>query len=261
MARTEEGEEAEEEDPCFPEQSMETDPKLNHAERGVQVTHEGKDNWGEPYWHDRWHPQAHQPGNVSDACPFAYVDVSDEMALSDLHMKNSDNLEAKNVFTRNDYDITLFSNRGLGCAQLVVYQRRRALLDVRTADSLCILRVVMGNQLIGFLLWNAYGSGWLIPYCVMMATRHGNGCLQRDPDNDCWCTRRYVPDNELPHDVLEFQNTHPMIDLVELVYWGSFGVTYKSKQHFKKVIYASTHEEIVIQPTSHDLEIDVEYVY
>ena len=110
--RTEEGEEAEEEDPCFPEQSMEMDPKLNHTERGVQVTREGKDNWGEPYWHDRWHPQGHQPGNVSDACPLSYVDVSDEMALSDLHMKNSDDLEAKNVFTRNDYDITLFSDRG-----------------------------------------------------------------------------------------------------------------------------------------------------
>ena len=121
MARTEEGEEAEEEDPCFPEQSMETDPKLNHPERGVQVTCEGKDNWGEPYWHDRWHPQAHQPGNILDACPFSYVDVSDEMALSDLHMKNSDDLEAKNVFTRNDYNITLFSDRGLGHAQLVVY--------------------------------------------------------------------------------------------------------------------------------------------
>ena len=62
----------------------------------------------------------------------------------------------------------------------------------------------MGNQLIGFLLCNAYGSGRLIPYCVMTATRCGNGCLQRDPDNDCWCTRRYVPDDELPHDVLEF---------------------------------------------------------
>ena len=240
---------------------METDQKLNHPERGVQVTREGKDNWGEPYWHDRWHPQAHQPGNILDACPFSYVDVSDEMALSDLHMKNSDDLEAKNIFTRNDYNITLFSDRGLGCAQLIVYQRRCTLLDLRTADSLRILRVVMGNQLIGFLLWNAYGSGWLIPYCVMMATRRGNGCLQRDPDNDHWCTRRYVPDNELPHDILEFQNTHPMIDLVELVYWGSFGVTYKSEQHFKKVIYVSTHEEIVIQPTSDDLEIDVEYVY
>ena len=52
-----------------------------------------------------------------------------------------------------------------------------------------------------------------------------------------------------------------MIDLVELVYWGSFSVTYKSEQHFKKVIYASAHEEIVIQPTSDDLEIDVEYIY
>ena len=258
MVRTEEGKEAEEEDPCFSEQSMETDPKLNHTERGVQVTCEGKDNWGEPYWHDKWYPQDHQPGNHSDACPFSYTDVSDEMALSDLHMKNSDDLEAKNIFSRNDYDITLFSNRGLGHAQLVIYCRRCALLNVRTADSLCILRVVMGNQLIGFLLCNAYGAGRLIPYCVMMATRHGNGCLQRDPDNN-WCMRRYVPDDELPHDVLEFRNTHPMIDLVELVYWGSFGVMYKGKQNFKKVIYASTHK--VIERNPDDLEINVEYIY
>ena len=261
MVRTEEGEEAEEEDPCFPEQSMETDPKLNQAERGVQVTCEGKDKWGELYWHDMWHPQAHQPGNIFDACPFSYVDVSDKMAVSDLHMKNSDDLEAKNIFIRNDYDITLFSNRGLGHAQLIVYRRKCALLDLRTADSLHILRVVMGNQLIGFLLCNAYGSGQLMPYCVMMATRCGNGCLQRDPDNDHWCTRRSVPDNELPRDDLEFQNTHPMIDLVELVYWELLGVTYKSEQHFNKVIYVSTHDEIVIKPTTDDLEINVEYVY
>ena len=120
-ARTEEGEEVKEEDSCFPEQSMEMDFKLNHPERCVQGTREGKDNCGEPDWHDRWHPQAHQPGNVSDACSFSYVDVSDEMALSDLHMKNSDDLEAKNIFTRNDYDITLFSDRSLGRAQLIVY--------------------------------------------------------------------------------------------------------------------------------------------
>ena len=119
----------------------------------------------------------------------------------------------------------------------------------------------MGNQLIGFLLCNAYGSGWLIPYCVMMATRCGNGCSQIDAYNDCWCTRRYVPDNELRHDILEFQNTHLMIDLVELVYWGSFSASYKSEQHFKKVIYKSTHEEIVVQPTTDNLEINVKYVY
>ena len=121
--------------------------------RGVFKLHVREKTTGEnPYWHDRWHPQAHQPGNVLDVCPFTYVDVSNEMALSDLHMKNSDDLEAKNVFTRNDYDITLFSDRGLGHAQLIVYQRRCALLDLRTANSLCILRDVMGNQLIGFLL-------------------------------------------------------------------------------------------------------------
>ena len=52
-----------------------------------------------------------------------------------------------------------------------------------------------------------------------------------------------------------------MIDLVELVYWGSFGVTYKSEQNFKKVMYVSTHKQIVIEPTPDDLEINVEYVY
>ena len=122
-AREEDGDEAEEDDPCFEEQSMDTNPKLNHADRGVEVTREGTDKWGEPFWHDKWHPTNSQPGTVSDACPFSYVDVTNEMAREDLHMKNSEDLEAKMEFARNDYDITLFSDRGLGCAKLVVYRR------------------------------------------------------------------------------------------------------------------------------------------
>ena len=107
------------------------DPKLNQTERGVQVTHEGKDNWGKPYWHDRWHLQGHQPGNVSDACCFSYIDVSDE---------------EKKFFTKNEYGITLFSDRGLGCAQLVIYHRRCALLDVRTADFFCAMHMVQDGS-------------------------------------------------------------------------------------------------------------------
>ena len=112
-AREEDGDEADEEDPCFEEQSMKTNPKLNHVETGVDVTHEGKDIWGEPFWHDKWHPSNPRPGTVSGACPFSYVDVMDEIALEDLHMKNSEDLKAKSEFKRSDYNITLFSDRGM----------------------------------------------------------------------------------------------------------------------------------------------------
>ena len=114
----------------------------------------------------------------------------------------------------------------------------------------------MGQQLVNFLIWNAYGCGHLIPYCVMTATVRGNGCLQKNEDNDRWSSRRYKPDDELPHDVLKFRNEHLMIDLVELVYWGSFGVRYKSIETTKEE--GNGWKEEIIQNTPEDMEIDIE---
>lgn len=47
-----------------------------------------------------------------------------------------------------------------------------------------------------------------------------------------------------------------MIDLVELVYWGSFGVRYKSIETIKEE--GNGWKEEIIQSTPEDMEIDIE---
>ena len=249
----------EEENIYFPEQSIDTSPDLNHKDRGVKVSRQGKDNWGQPFWYDKWHPQNEEPITVSDACPFSYVDVTDETAKEDCHMSDANDLVAKTTFMRDDFDITLFSDRGLGRAKLVIYRRQQALLDMWTADSLRILRVVMGDRLVGFLIWNCYEAGRLIPYWVMTATQRGNGCLQKDPQNDGWCSRWYINDKDVPRYLLKMRDKSPMIDLVELLYWGYFGVKYKSLETLKRG--GDGYRKVQVQSTDEDLVIDIEYVY
>ena len=95
------------------------------------------DNWKEPFWFDKWHLRQDNPAAVSDATPYKYVMTTDNLANLDLHMV-ADALEAKRM--RMSYlDITLWSDKGAGRAQLIIYRRRQAQMNKRMADSLQIL--------------------------------------------------------------------------------------------------------------------------
>ena len=131
------------------------------------VSREGLDNLKEPFWFDKWHPRQDNPAAASDAAPYKYVMTTDDLADLDLYMV-ADALEVKRM-RMSDLDITLWSDRGAGRAQLVIYRRRWAQLNKRMADSLRILQVVMGKKLVGFLLWNCYEFCHGIPYCMMTA--------------------------------------------------------------------------------------------
>ena len=61
---------------------------------------------------------------------------------------------------------------------------------------------------------------------MMMATARGNGCFQKDPDNDRWCSRRWKPDDCLTPHIQNFQKEKQMIDLCELIYFGNYSVEY-----------------------------------
>ena len=130
---------------CFPLQTVAESFQINHDEIGNDtVSMQGLDNWKEPFWFDKWHPREENPAAASDATPYKYVTITDDLADLDVHMV-ADALEAKRM-RMSDLDITLWSDRGAGRAQLIVYRRRRAQLNKRTVDSLQILRVVMGKK-------------------------------------------------------------------------------------------------------------------
>ena len=101
------------------------------------VSMQGLDNWKEPFWFDKWDLREENPAAVSDATLYKYVTITDDLADLDLHMV-ADTLEAKRM-RMSDLDNTLWSDRGAGRAQLVIYRRRRAQLNKRTVDSLRIL--------------------------------------------------------------------------------------------------------------------------
>ena len=126
------------------------------------------------------------------------------------------------------------------------------------ADSLRILRVVMGDKLVGFLVWNFYEASCLIPYWVMTATRRGNRCLQKNMENDWWISRRYVRNKDVPRYILKIRDNNPMIDLVELLYWDYFGVKHKSEETLKHE--GEGYKKVKIQSTDEDLVVDIEYV-
>ena len=224
-----EGDEVEEEEEddyfllLFPEQTINEEPEIDHNKMNNKtVRQQGNDNWLEPYWYDKWHPREEDPATVSDACPFKYVEVTDALVQLDKHMVK-DELKTKRM-RESDCDITLFSDRGAERAQLIVYRRRCAYLNSRTADSLRMLRVIMGKKLIGFLIWNKYESARCIPYWVLTATVRGNGCLQKNPANNRWSSHRFCPDDQLPPHIIEFRDARNMIDLSKLMFWGMYGI-------------------------------------
>ena len=70
-----------------------------------------------------------------------------------------------------DYDITPWSDRGKGRAQKVQYRRRAASKDKQSHNAIHIARIVMGTQLVGFLIHKAYNSSRLILYVMLADTK------------------------------------------------------------------------------------------
>ena len=90
------------------------------------------------------------------------------------------------------FDITLWSNRGKGRAQIVQYRRRATSKDKRSHNAIHIACIVMGARLIGFLIHESYQSARFILYVMLADTERGNGCLGEDADGKMrWlCTKR-----------------------------------------------------------------------
>ena len=163
----------------------------------------GVDEWGYAWFYDGHHPMYKDklPSQYSDACPNSYVEVTDNVALMDTHMSwyTVQTMKGR-PWTIDDYDITMWSDRGKGQAQLVKYRRRQASLNENMTNTLSIVRVVMGNHLIGFLFCNTYGFSRGIPYHMLSVTSNGTGCLKKAPEeadeDPNWLSTRWVANKD-----------------------------------------------------------------
>ena len=70
--------------------------------------------------------------------------------------------------------------------------------------------------------------------------------------------RWYLNDKDVPCYLLNMRDKSPMIDLIELLYWGYFGVKYKSLETLKRG--GDGYEKVQVQSTDEDLVINIEYV-
>ena len=95
--------------------------------------------------------------------------MNDEVAQQDLHMEEV--ALGQKMWGCFHYDITLWSDRGKGRAQIVQYRRRAASKDKQSHNAIHIARIVMGTRLISFLTHEAYNSARLIPYVMLVDTK------------------------------------------------------------------------------------------
>ena len=198
----------------------------------------GVDEWGFAWFHDIHHPinKKKLPSECSDASPNCYFEVTDQIALLDTHVSWYTVTTYKGRrWSVDDYDITMWSDRGKGRAQLVKYRRRMASLNENTLNSVNIVRVVMGNHLIGFLINNFYGCGRCIPYPMLSVTKNGNGCLRKQPEDadvdPNWLSSRWVHAENFSEEIRQMRKTHKMVDLAELTYWGYWGFEYEEEEY------------------------------
>ena len=147
--------------------------------------------------------------------------MNDEVVQQDLHMEEV--VIGQKTWGRFDYDITLWSDRGKGRAQIVQYRRRAASEDKQSHNTIHITRIVMGTQLVSFLIHEAYNSARLIPYMMLTDTKQGNLCLGEDSDDTTrWlCTKRgQIREDALPSWIQQMHQSKKMVDLNELRFFG-----------------------------------------
>ena len=133
------------------------------------------------------------------------------------------------MWGHHDYDITLWSDRGKGRAQIVQYRRRVASKDEQSHNTLHIARIAMGAHLVSFLIHEAYHTARFILFVMLADTKQGNGCLGEDGDGRTWwlCMKRgEVIEEMLPKWIQEMHKSNKMVDLNQLRYFGKYSINY-----------------------------------
>ena len=184
--------------------------------------------------------------------------MNDEVAQQDLHMEEV--VIGQKMLGRFDYDITLWSDRGKGRAQIVQYRRRVASKDKRSHNTIHTARIVMGVWLVSFLKHEAYNSARLIPYVMLADTKRGNGCLGEDGDDTTrWlCTKRgQIREDTLPSWIQQMHQSKKMVDLNELRFFRKYGINYNVDEFVEgNSMFGETNYTKVSQ-TAEDNEVDV----
>ena len=180
---------------------------------------DGLDQWGYAFFIDKHHPIPRKRDEATDASPMARIQLRKSSINDSSHMLEQS--ERKSSWTEEDYDPTLWGDRGTGNAQIVGYRRRSAARDERT-NSISILRVVQNKKLVTFMLKSYYECARCIPYTQLTITDKADGCFEVPEKQTHWLMDEKF-DNVSKEIRRERKRLH-MVDLGELFYWGKFGM-------------------------------------
>ena len=180
---------------------------------------DGLDQWGYAFFIDKHHPIPRKRDEATDASPMARIQLRKSSINDSSHMLEQS--EMKSSWTEEDYDPTLWGDRGTGNAQIVGYRRRSAARDERT-NSISILRVVQNKKLVTFMLKSYYECARCIPYTQLTITDKADGCFEVPEKQTHWLMDEKF-DNVSKEIRRERKRLH-MVDLGELFYWGKFGM-------------------------------------
>ena len=184
--------------------------------------------------------------------------MNDKVAQQDLHMEEV--VIGQKTWGHFDYDITLWSDRGKGRAQIVQYRRRAASKDERSHNAIHIARIVMGARFIGFLIHAAYNSARLIPYVMLADTKQGNGCLGEDGDDTTrWlCTKRgQTREDALTSWIQQMHQSKKMVDLNKLRFFGKYRINYDIDEFVEGNSMFNETNYTKVSQTAEDNEVDV----
>ena len=166
-------------DKCVIEDDIEREITLEEKEE--EYINKGFDRWGCAFWYDKYHPVEVKRDKNKDTSPFMRLElkkcsVHDYKHCAEVSVEERERLKEAKKWRNDDFDLTLWENRGSGRAQIVGYRRRKAVRDSRT-DSLAISRVVQNEKLVPFVIKNSYRCARCIPYTQITITEKGDGCF------------------------------------------------------------------------------------
>ena len=196
---------------------------------------EDLDRWGCTFWYDKYHPVEVKRDKNKDTSPFMTLQlkkcsVHDYKHCAEVSAEERERLKDAKNWKIDDFDLTLWGNRGSGRAQLVGYRRRKAVRDTRT-DSLSICRVVQNQKLVSFVIKNSSRCARCIPYTQITVTEKGDGCFA-DPERlTHWLSVEKL--KKISKESEEERKRLPMIDLMELKFWGEFGMHWRSGSRYE----------------------------
>ena len=193
------------------------------------------------FWIDNFHPKVDEGEDPLDAVPHIVLKLSKHGIEDYKHIKEEDEetkkrLEDKEKWVEDDYDPTIWADRGAGCMVMVEYKRRKAGKNLNTR-SLYISRLVQNNKLVTFHMRNCYNAVRCIPFTQLMITKKCDGAFIKGK-RPYWAMDDH--DRNVSEEVKKDHREMPAVNLVELVWYRNFGMKWR---HGEKRIRLSEEEK------------------